>query len=83
MTGSRKASAGAGRAPLRQPVALRSGFWSNNTVPMLMRTPSWVPAKAPTAARLHPPLPACPVREGPTGDGWIQELKHDGFRIVG
>jgi len=50
---------------------------------MLMRTPSWVPAKAPTAARLHPPLPACPVREGPTGDGWIQELKHDGFRIVG
>jgi ATP-dependent DNA ligase len=36
--------------------------------------------------RRRPPVgPALPVlaTKVPTGDGWIQELKHDGFRIVG
>jgi bifunctional non-homologous end joining protein LigD len=27
-----------------------------------------------------PPLKPTLVREPPTGDGWIHEIKHDGFR---
>jgi len=50
---------------------------------MLMRTPHrWVRPK-----RLQPPgfiRPCQPVLSAkvPDGDGWIHELKHDGFRIV-
>src|SRR5215203_4577400 len=50
---------------------------------MLMRTPHrWVRPKP-----LQPPgfiRPALPVlaTKVPSGDGWIHELKHDGFRIV-
>src|SRR5215203_4751762 len=50
---------------------------------MLMRTPHrWVRPK-----RLEPPgfiRPALPVlaTKVPAGDGWLHELKHDGFRIV-
>ena len=50
---------------------------------MLMRTPArWVRPK-----RLQPPgfivpcQPTLAVRV-PEGDGWIHELKHDGFRIL-
>jgi bifunctional non-homologous end joining protein LigD len=50
---------------------------------MLMRTPTrWVRPK-----RLQPPgfiVPCQPTLASkvPAGDGWIHELKHDGFRIV-
>ena len=50
---------------------------------MLMRTPHrWVRRKP-----LQPPgfiRPALPVlaTKVPDGDGWLHELKHDGFRIV-
>jgi bifunctional non-homologous end joining protein LigD len=50
---------------------------------MLMRTPHrWVRPK-----RLHPPgfvVPCQPTlaHRVPAGDGWIHELKHDGFRIL-
>src|SRR5215216_4006765 len=50
---------------------------------MLMRTPHrWVRPKP-----LQPPgfiRPALPVlaTKVPAGDGWLHELKHDGFRIV-
>src|SRR5215204_6345627 len=40
------------------------------------------PAEAPQAARLHPPLRPTLAAKVPTGDDWIHELKHDGFRIV-
>jgi ATP-dependent DNA ligase len=39
------------------------------------------PGSAP-AARLHPSMPACPLPEGAGRDGWIHELKHDGFRVI-
>jgi ATP dependent DNA ligase domain len=48
-----------------------------------MRTPTaWARPK-----RLRPPgfiVPCQPIiaRTVPTGDGWIHELKHDGFRII-
>jgi bifunctional non-homologous end joining protein LigD len=50
---------------------------------MLMRAPS----RWPRPTRLRPPefIPPCrPVLSAkvPTGDGWLHELKHDGFRIV-
>src|SRR5215207_3964555 len=50
---------------------------------MLMRTPHrWVWPK-----RLHPPgfiVPCQPTLASkvPAGDGWIYELKHDGFRVL-
>jgi bifunctional non-homologous end joining protein LigD len=50
---------------------------------MLMRTPQrWVRPK-----RLQPPgfiVPCQPTLASkvPAGDGWIHELKHDGFRIL-
>jgi bifunctional non-homologous end joining protein LigD len=50
---------------------------------MLMRTPArWVRPK-----RLRPPgfiVPCQPTLSAtvPKGDGWIHELKHDGFRIL-
>src|SRR5215207_314271 len=50
---------------------------------MLMRTPApWVRPK-----RLQPPgfiVPCQPTlaHKVPVGDGWIHELKHDGFRIL-
>ena len=50
---------------------------------MLMRTPTrWARPKL-----LRPPgfiVPCQPVLAAkvPTGDGWLHELKHDGFRIV-
>jgi bifunctional non-homologous end joining protein LigD len=50
---------------------------------MLMRTPQrWVRPK-----RLQPPgfiVPCQPTlaHKVPAGDGWIHELKHDGFRIL-
>jgi len=51
---------------------------------MLMRTPHhrWVRPK-----RLQPPgfiVPCQPTLAStvPAGDGWIHELKHDGFRIL-
>ena len=50
---------------------------------MLMRTPHrWVRPK-----RLHPPGFVAPCQPTlahtvPAGDGWIHELKHDGFRIL-
>ena len=50
---------------------------------MLMRTPQrWVRPK-----RLRPPgfiVPCQPIlaRAVPAGDGWLHELKHDGYRVV-
>ena len=50
---------------------------------MLMRTPTrWVRPK-----RLRPPgfiVPCQPILASkvPAGDGWLHELKHDGFRII-
>src|SRR4051795_8280800 len=50
---------------------------------MLMRTPTrWVRPK-----RLRPPgyiVPCQPIlaRAVPAGDGWLHELKHDGYRII-
>ena len=50
---------------------------------MLMRTPPlWARPK-----RLRPPgfiVPCQPIlaRAVPAGDGWLHELKHDGFRII-
>jgi bifunctional non-homologous end joining protein LigD len=50
---------------------------------MLMRTPTrWTRPK-----RLRPPgfiVPCQPIlaRAVPAGDGWLHELKHDGFRII-
>jgi ATP-dependent DNA ligase len=38
------------------------------------------PPGAPPAARLHCPVPA--ADRVPEGDGWIHELKHDGFRVL-
>jgi bifunctional non-homologous end joining protein LigD len=32
--------------------------------------------------RFEPCLPR-PVKEPPSGDGWLHEIKHDGFRIIG
>src|SRR4051812_18205026 len=50
---------------------------------MLMRTPNrWVRPK-----RLRPPgfiVPCQPIlaHKVPAGDGWLHELKHDGYRII-
>ena len=38
-------------------------------------------AQAPPAAGLHRPL-STDADKVPVGDGWLHELKHDGFRIL-
>src|SRR5215211_1433168 len=69
-----------GRAKLSQGLAVPC--WDRGAG-MLMRTPHrWVRPK-----RRRPPgfiLPCQPMLADkvPVGDGWIHELKHDGFRIV-
>jgi bifunctional non-homologous end joining protein LigD len=40
------------------------------------------PRPAP-AARVHQAMSAVLAATVPTGDGWIHQLKHDGFRIIG
>ena len=73
-------------ASKRQRAHLPQGFTAGlggKGASMLMRTPHrWVRPK-----RLQPPgfIVPCqptPANEVPVGDGWIHELKHDGFRIV-
>ena len=64
------------------PQRLRRSLGAKSTA-MLMRTPPrWVRPK-----RLRPPgfiVPCQPIiaRTVPAGDGWLHELKHDGFRII-
>jgi bifunctional non-homologous end joining protein LigD len=50
---------------------------------MLMRTPHrWVrPKQLQPSGFIRPALPVL-AHKVPAGEGWIHELKHDGFRIV-
>src|SRR4051812_20964723 len=64
------------------PQRLRRSLGAKSTA-MLMRTPiRWARPK-----RHLPPgfiVPCQPIlaNKVPTGDGWLHELKHDGFRII-
>ena len=50
---------------------------------MLMRTPHrWVRPKRQLPPDFMVPCQPTPADEVPEGDGWIYELKHDGFRIL-
>src|SRR4051812_29549640 len=50
---------------------------------MLMRTPPrWVRPKRQLPPGFIVPCQPTPVARVPNGDGWLHELKHDGFRIL-
>src|SRR3954465_13298571 len=50
---------------------------------MLMRTPAPLgPAQSPEAPGFIVPCQPTLIDKAPVGDGWIHELKHDGFRIL-
>ena len=50
---------------------------------MLMRTPTrWVRPKRHLPPGFIVPCQSILAAKVPDGDGWLHELKHDGFRII-